>query len=174
MELISSAERNQLFESFEQEAFHLELRDDYSVPEEDGPFQSWLRGEPNDPSFMDYWVNLVRRTTASGGAWRRVRVVTEPHSDYVRWEYETTPVNLEAGESIRWLPRHKLPEEISFPAGGNDWWLIDSRLVAVGHFDNDGRVLGSELIEDPKVVAECVRIRGLLWGLATPHAEYKP
>ena len=31
MELISGAERNQLFESFAHDAFHLELRDDYSV-----------------------------------------------------------------------------------------------------------------------------------------------
>jgi len=31
VELISGAERNQLFESFAHDAFHLELRDDYSV-----------------------------------------------------------------------------------------------------------------------------------------------
>ncbi|MER6525334.1 DUF6879 family protein [Streptomyces sp. NPDC001508] len=37
-----------------------------------------------------------------------------------------------------------------------------------------GRVLGSEIIEDPDAVAECIRVRDLLWAVAVPHAEYKP
>ncbi len=174
MELISSAERNQLLESFEHDAFHLELRDDYSVPAEDGPYESWRRGEPVDNSYMDFWVDLVRRAAADGKTFRRVRVVTQPHSDYIRWEHETTSVNEAAGEGIRWLPRHHLPEGITFPVDGNDWWLIDGKILAVGHFDENGRVLGSELIQDPAVIEECVRVRDLLWGIATPHAEYKP
>jgi hypothetical protein len=56
----------------------------------------------------------------------------------------------------------------------NDWWLFDGRLLAVGHFDKHGRVLGSELIDAPDLVSECARVRDLLWDLATPHSEYKP
>ncbi|MFC6062830.1 DUF6879 family protein [Streptomyces ochraceiscleroticus] len=173
MELISSAERNQLFESFAHDAFHLELRDDYSVPNEEGPYGDWLKGTVDD-SFMEPWLQLMRRVTDSGKAVRRVRVVTEPHSSYIRWEYATTNVNEEAGESIRWLPRHKLPEGFVLPVAGNDWWLFDDKLLAVGHFDDAGRVLGSEVIEDPVIVDECVRVRDLLWDMATPHNEYKP
>lgn len=44
MELISSTERNRLIESVAHDAFHLELRDDYSVPLEDGPYEKWLGG----------------------------------------------------------------------------------------------------------------------------------
>jgi len=172
--LISSAERNQLFESFAHDAFHLELRDDYSVPNEEGPYESWLNGTGDDSSFMAPWTQLMKRVTDSGKTVRRVRVVTEPHSSYIRWEYATTGVNAEAGEAIRWLPRHKLPACLAFPVAGNDWWLFDDKLLAVGHFDDAGRVLGSELIETPSVIAECVRIRDLLWGVATPHGAYKP
>ncbi|AJC53952.1 hypothetical protein GZL_01352 [Streptomyces sp. 769] len=116
----------------------------------------------------------MKRVTDSGKTVRRVRIVTEPHSSYIQWEYATTNVNEEAGESIRWLPRHKLPEGLHFPVNGNDWWLFDDQLLAVGHFDDDGRVLGSEIVEAPNVVAECIRVRDLLWSLATPHREYKP
>ncbi|MFC9244463.1 DUF6879 family protein [Streptomyces sp. NPDC057136] len=174
MKLISSAERNQLFESFAHDAFHLELRDDYSVPNEVGPFESWLNGTVDDSSFMAPWTQLMKRVTDAGKTVRRVRVVTEPHSSYIRWEHATSGVNEEAGESIRWLPRHKLPEGLVFPVEANDWWLFDDKLLAVGHFDEDGRVLGSDLIETPSVVAECVGIRDLLWGIATPHDTYKP
>nr|WP_198676774.1 DUF6879 family protein [Streptomyces atratus] len=116
----------------------------------------------------------MKRVTDSGKTVRRVRVVTEPHSPYIQWEYATTDVNEEAGESIRWLPRHKLPEGLRFPVDGNDWWLFDDKLLAVGHFDDAGRVLGSEVIETPDIVAECIRIRDLLWPIATPTIEYKP
>ncbi|MDN3029395.1 DUF6879 family protein [Streptomyces sp. S.PB5] len=174
MELISSAQRNRLFETFTADAFHLELRDDYSVPDEDGPYESWRRGEPVDYAYMEPWTQLIKRVTAEGRTVRRVRVVTEPHSPYIQWEYAATARNEEAGEQIRWVPRHLLPGKLVFPVGGNDWWLLDDRLLAVGHFDGDGRVLGSELVEMPDVVAECVRVRDLLWDLAIPHREYKP
>ncbi|GAA1358000.1 DUF6879 family protein [Streptomyces beijiangensis] len=173
MELISGAERNQLFESFAQDAFHLELRDDYSVPDEDGPYADWLRGVV-DHSYMAPWTDMVRRVTGEGKSVRRVRVVSEPHTPYVQWEYATTAVNAEAGEDIRWLPRHNLPKHLTLPVGGNDWWLFDDKTLAVGHFDQTGRVLGSELIEDPYIVTECARVRDLLWTAATPHREYKP
>lgn len=173
MKLISSAERNQLFESFAQDAFHLELRDDYSVPDEDGPFADWLRGVV-DNSYMEPWTRMTRRVTGEGKSVRRVRVVTEPHTPYVQWEYATTPINEAAGEDIRWLPRHMLPSGLAFPVAGNDWWLFDNRTLAVGYFDENGRVLGSELITAPEVVAECIRVRDLLWNAALPHHEYKP
>ncbi|WP_434593922.1 DUF6879 family protein [Streptomyces sp. A5-4] len=173
MELISGAERNQLFESFAQDAFHLEMRDDYSVPDEDGPFADWLRGVV-DHAYMAPWTNMIRRVTSEGKSVRRVRVVSEPHTRYIQWEYATTAVNVEAGEDIRWLPRHQVPGHLVFPVGGNDWWLFDDKTLAVGHFDETGRVLGSELVEDPGIVAECVRVRDLLWAAATPHREYKP
>jgi hypothetical protein len=173
VKLISSAERNQLFESFAQDAFHLELRDDYSVPDEDGPFADWLRGVV-DNSYMEPWTRMIRRVTGEGKSVRRVRVVTEPHTPYVQWEYATTPINQEAGEDIRWIPRHNLPDGLAFPVDGNDWWLFDDETLTVGHFDENGRILGSELLKDPEVVAECVRIRDVLWAAAVPHREYKP
>lgn len=173
MELISSAERNRLFETFAHDAFHLELRDDYSVPLEDGPYESWLRGTV-DNSFMVPWTQLMKRVTNSGKTVRRVRVVTEPHSSYIQWEHATAHINEEAGESIRWLPRHRLPEGLVFPVAGNDWWLFDDKLLAVGHFDDTGRVLGSEVIEVHETVAQCVRMRDLLWASAIQHSEYKP
>ncbi|MGW1067457.1 DUF6879 family protein [Streptomyces aureus] len=52
MELIPSAERNPLFARYKRDAFHLELRDDYSVPDEDTPSHDWLTGRGSDDSFL--------------------------------------------------------------------------------------------------------------------------
>ncbi|MGK5549490.1 DUF6879 family protein [Streptomyces sp. URMC 127] len=174
MDLITPAQRDELFRSLERDAFHLELRDHYGSPVEETPYARWQRGEPDDYVWLEPWTTLMKGVTGAGKTVRRVRVVTEPHSRYVGWEHSLTRLNLEMGEDIRWLPRHRLPNGITFPVGGNDWWLFDDRLLAVGHFDTDGRVLGSELIEDPETVAECRRVRDVLWSVAIPHCEYKP
>ncbi|MBT3160584.1 hypothetical protein KQH42_27810 [Streptomyces sp. CHA1] len=174
MDLITSAQRDDLFDEFERDAFHLELRDDYGSPVEDTPYARWKRGEPDDFSWLQPWKSLMARVTGEGKTVRRVRVVSVPHTQYVTWEHSLTDLNIEVGEDIRWLPRHLLPQGITFPVQGNDWWLYDDRLLAVGHFDAEGRVLGSQIIENPATVAECIRLRDLLWSLATPHAEYKP
>ncbi|MFG2672730.1 DUF6879 family protein [Streptomyces sp. NPDC048445] len=174
MDLITSAQRDELFNSFERDAFHLELRDDYGSPVEDAPYARWQRGEPDDYVWLEPWMKLMKRVAVEGKTVRRVRVVTEPHSQYVGWEHSLTNLNIEAGEDIRWLPWHQMPEGVKFPVGGNDWWLYDDRLLAVGHFDSEGRVLGSQIIGDPDTVAECIRLRDLLWAVAIPHTEYKP
>ncbi|GAB3440126.1 hypothetical protein GCM10027570_05310 [Streptomonospora sediminis] len=174
MDLISPEQRNKLFETFESDAFHLELRDTYHVSGEEDPFTAWLDGVPDDQAWLQPWLDLMRSATALGRTVRRVRVVTEPVSDYIRFEHEGTADNIAAGEDIRWLPRHHLPEGLALPAGGRDWWLFDDRLLAVGHFDAHGRVLGSELVTDPQTAAECVRVRDELWALAIPHDTYAP
>jgi len=174
MELITPDQRDELFDTFEHDAFHLELRDEYGVPGEDGPFARWIRGEPDDFVWLEPWLARIRAATRGGRSVRRVRVVSEPTTAYIRWEHATTPLTLEAGEDIRWLPRHSLPVNATMPLGGRDWWLFDGRLLAVGVFDHDGRVLGSELLTDPAIIAQCAAIRDQLWPLAVPHAEYKP
>lgn len=174
MELMTPAQRDELLDRFQRDAFHLELRDNYRADYEDGPVERWLRGEPDDYAWHEPWLRRVRAATSAGRSIRRVRVVTEPLSDYIRWLRSVTHLNQAAGEDIRWLPRHQVPEGIRFPVSGNDFWIFDDELVTVGHFDKEGRVLGSELVTDPLVVAACVRTCDVLWPLAIPHAEFEP
>jgi hypothetical protein len=174
MELISSAQRDELFGALEKDAFHLELRDSYGNPLEDGPLVRWRSGALDDREWLRPWLARIREVTSSGKTVRRLRVVTEPVTDYVRFEWEITPDNLAAGEDIRWLPRHLVPAGTVFPHGGLDWWLFDDRLAAFGHFYDDGRVKGSEIVTDHAVVRQCASIRDQLWPLAIRHSDYQP
>jgi hypothetical protein len=174
VQLVSSQQRDQLFGEVEREAFHLELRDYYGTPAEDGVFASWRAGTLDHRAWLAAWSAVVRDLTATGKAVRRLRVVTEPISEYVRFEWEVTPDNLAAGEDIRWLPRHLLPVGIVFPRGGLDWWLFDDRVAAFGHFHEDGQVKGSEIVTDPAAVRQCAAVRDRLWPLAIRHDEYQP
>ena len=90
MDLIAPAQRDELFRSFERDAFHLELRDDYGSPVEDTPYARWQQGEQDDYAWLDPWMTLMKRATGAGKTVRRVRVVTEPHSEYVGREHSPT------------------------------------------------------------------------------------
>ncbi|MEU9109022.1 DUF6879 family protein [Streptomyces xanthophaeus] len=57
--------------------------------------------------------------------------------------------------------------------GCAQWWLVDDRFLAVGHFDETGRVLGSGPIADSDVVVECMRVRDVLWASGVAHRDYK-
>ena len=73
---------------------------------------------------------LLTTATEAGDAHavmiRRVRVVSEPLSDYLRWEHACTDVNISAGEDVRWLPRTKAAG-LLLP--GADCWVSGHRVV---------------------------------------------
>ena len=86
-------------------AVHLEMRDHYGVAAEADAFRAWLATGHLDtgPGSPDWapWVDLVSRTVVRGVAVRRARIISEPVSDYIRYEHASTEVNVHAGEQVR-------------------------------------------------------------------------
>ncbi|CAM3021767.1 MULTISPECIES: DUF6879 family protein [Streptomyces] len=163
-----------LLDSATESALHLEMRDQYAVSHENEHFRIWKEtGErPTDPDspYWRAWVSLVRRTVARGVPVRRVRIVSEPVTEYIRYEYAGTPVNLAAGEQVRWLARRRA-SDIALP--GNDFWLIDGRLIRWNHFTGDGQSAGGEMCDDPATAKLCATAFEAAWERATPHSDYK-
>ncbi|MFB7910648.1 DUF6879 family protein [Kitasatospora sp. NPDC056076] len=154
-------------------AVHLEMRDAYGVADEAAAFEEFKRSgtvdtDPDSPWWAG-WVPLVRETVGRGVRLRRARIVSEPVTDYIRWEHALTTVNLAAGEQVRWLPR-RLASDIPLP--GNDLWLIDDRLVLFHWFSGDGAWAGHRYSEDPAVVELVSGAFETVWERGTPHADY--
>lgn len=160
----------ELFRATRHSAFHLEMRDGY---EQDEAFREWQRGDRFDPAERwPWWGELVSSAVARGVDVRRVRVVSEPVSAYVRYEYElTSGHNVKAGEAVRWLPRTRA-NTLLLP--GNDLWLFDRSRVLFNHFAGDGTMTGEELVTAPHVVSRCASAFDAIWDAATPHEEYVP
>ncbi|MPZ65844.1 MAG: hypothetical protein GEU83_10135 [Pseudonocardiaceae bacterium] len=158
-----------LFRTFTQTAFHLELKDSYHVRHESGPFDLFLEGKPDDFVWHEPWLALVHEATQAGKRMTRVRVVTVPHSDYARWGMTVAPLNIEAGEDIRWLPRH-LTTGIDFPA--DDYWLFDDSRIVFTVFEDDGRFAGGLETFDSETIEQCRKVHEQVWNLAIPHADY--
>ncbi|WP_028927634.1 DUF6879 family protein [Pseudonocardia acaciae] len=170
MELLQGEAFDDLFRTFEREAFHLELQDSYHTPEETGPFRLFLDGKDDDLGWHLPWLNLVREVTASGRRIRRARVVTVPHVDYTRWGLAVAEHNVAAGEDIRWLPRHLVD------AGAltlDDYWLFDDERVVFTVFEPGGRFAGGAATVDPVIVRHCREVRDRVWQMAVPHGRYR-
>ncbi|MGW7413163.1 DUF6879 family protein [Streptomyces sp. NPDC054863] len=156
-------------------AVHLEMRDVYGVGDEAEDFERFKRtGKANtDPnlSFWPHWVPLVTDAISRGVVMRRARIVSEPVTDYIRYEHAITPLNLQAGELVRWLPRHQA-SDLALP--GNDFWVLDDRLVQFNIFTGAGdwAERGKQFTEDPAVVKLCTTAFETVWERAVPHEEF--
>lgn len=162
-----------LFRACRQSASHLEMRDTYAVQEEQADIEKWragLWGPEQDAESKAGWLELMRATAARGVRLRRARIVSEPVTEYIRFEHEGTPQNIAAGEDVRWLPRTRA-SGLALP--GNDYWVFDAATVLFNHFTGDGGWIGNELTSDPSVAALCTEAFESVWRIAVPHHEYQ-
>jgi hypothetical protein len=160
-----------LLRSAEGNAWHLELRDAYVLDDPD--WLDWQAGRRFNPAdrWAD-WSDLIRATTARGVDVRRLRVVSEPVTEYIRFEYDVTAGhNIAAGEDVRWLPRHAasgllLPVE--------DLWVFDRQVVLWNHFGGDSSWVGEEQSDVPALARLCASSFDAAWERGIPHEDYQP
>lgn len=151
-------------------AWRLEMRDGYM--RSDPWFQAWQSGRFDAYDEPRPWLDLIRSVTGDGMAVRRARVVSEPVSEYIRFEHATTQENVHAGERVRWVPRRRT-SAIALP--GNDCWIVDEKLVLFSHYTGEGELSpdGRELADDPEVVKLCVAAFSAAWELGVDHEDYQ-
>jgi len=150
-------------------AVHLETRDVY-LPD-DAVYADWRAGVRLDPAerWRD-WFDLVTATVARGVVVRRARVVSEPVTDYIRYEYEMTKaLNVAGGERVRWLSRRNAAD-LLVPCA--DFWVFDDRFVQFNHFAGDGAWQDVERTADPAVVKVCIEAFERVWDRSVDHEDY--
>lgn len=165
MTLATRQEFEHLFDTFEHTAWRLECQGEYHEPEEEEPLRRFLAGEPDDGAWFADWPAWIRKQRTSGRTVGRVRMLTEPLTDYLRFELSITPAAVEAGEDIRVL------SEVHFRAldvPTTDFWIFDGRTVAELAFGTTG-VLGAEIISDPARVAAYRDRQRRTWDAAVPY-----
>ncbi|MGH3852187.1 MAG: DUF6879 family protein [Pseudonocardiaceae bacterium] len=160
------------FSQFERTCFRLETLAFYGGSGEDASLAAYLAGQypPPDAERQD-WTRLVRAATSRGRLMSRVHVVTEPLSDYLRFELAWSyPQSVTAGEDVRIL----LVAGDGWPAGipRSDFWLFDDRELFNMVYASDGRWLGAEYVTDPAVVARACQARASALHVAQSWAEF--
>jgi hypothetical protein len=170
---VTGAAWTELLITFEHSAWRYECQGEYHEPYEAEPFRKFLAGEPDDLQWMASWLRGVRDNTASGKSVGRVRVLTEPLTDYLRWEMELAYVNVAAGEDIRVLAP---ADAARLKLGSDDFWLLDDRRAAVMRFGGSGfedaMLYDHDSEGDAEMIRRCREIRDLALRHARPFAEH--
>ncbi|MEV5568629.1 DUF6879 family protein [Spirillospora sp. NPDC052269] len=168
MELISAEQRAALLWAG-RPFLKLELRDSYAFDAE--LFDAWRRGDREVMArTVEGWRGKVASEVAAGRRLRRVRVVSEPLSEYQRMAVQISGSAVEAGEELRWLPRRLVS---TLPLPGNDCFVLEDLVIFNVLGGSDERV-EIQLHRDPDVVEFCQTAFEAAWKLATPHREYRP
>lgn len=155
--------------AFRHTAFRLEVRENYSETEEEPIVRQFLDSGEIDESYMDDWIAELAPRLSAGERMERVRVVSEPHSDYTQFGLALARFNVQAGEDIRYLPR---PRAAQLGLPDHDFWLIDSTTLLILRFGDDDVLLGADLVTDPAVVVKHCYYRDVAQHYAVPWQEY--
>lgn len=168
-----AAEFRAKFDAFSYSVFRLETLQSYGNSGEDEAFAAFLAYEPPPPldPAAEAWNAMLRRNTQAGRVQQRVHVVTEPLTDYLRFELTAYAVSVEAGEDVR-IVRVAAGEPWPSDLPRLDYFLFDSSEMYLHHYDDAGNWLGTEAITDPATIVQACRWRDAALYRATPWWDY--
>lgn len=170
------ADLGSAFQNLTTSWFRLETLQAYDVEEEHESFAEFLRTGRLDSPGDTQWRAMISGHVDAGRSLQRVHVVEEPLTDYVRYEIAEYVRNHDAGEDIRLLP---VPAG-DWPEGlpqGTDFWLLDDgqprQSAWAMEYDNEGRFLGVEEVQDPDLIDTYRKWRDTALGLSVPLNDYR-
>jgi hypothetical protein len=170
LDSISYEELTDLINSFQWEALHLEMRDSYGTAAEIPHLAKWEAGEPDDTEWLQPWFDRVNAATRVGKVFRRVRIISEPVSNYQKWILKDSHRFVEAGEDIRWVPRDRVSTVALL---GNDFWLFDDQTVVFLIFAANGLVMHRQKTSERTAITLCRDSFESVWKLSIPNSEYQ-
>ncbi|MGP8299708.1 DUF6879 family protein [Streptomyces inhibens] len=168
-EVIDKDEFRKLFESFEHSAWHLETRRGYASDREDESYQEFLDTGTVTWDLDSAWCTNMRTQTAAGKHVGRVRIVDNPPTSGQLFLLGYAQCNAATGEDVRNLWRADA-DRLHLPA--EDFWIFDSRLVALLNFDDADVLLNVELITEPAEVVRYCQVRDAAWHHAIPYETF--
>lgn len=157
-----------LFATVERSSWRWECQGHYAVDEDE--VDQWragtaVRGNADDMAWRAYIQGLRQR----GIPFERVRMLTEPLTDYLRWMLATTQWNVDSGEDIRWLSQ-SAATELGLPS--YDFYLLDDNRVAIFLFTEAKDLLGVDVDDDADVVDRHRAWQTAAWKHAVPHGDH--
>ncbi|MFD4262227.1 DUF6879 family protein [Streptomyces sp. NPDC058534] len=168
-ELVDRDTFRRLFVAFKHTAWRLETRRAYASDREDPDFQEFLAtgSSPCDPN--EPWFVNIKAQTEAGKRVGRVRIADNPPTTEQLFLLDYARHNAAVGEDMRYLWREDA-DRAALPA--EDFWIFDSRIVALLHFDDQDNMLDIELITEPAEVVRYAIVRDAAMHHAVPWDEF--
>jgi hypothetical protein len=162
-----------LAEHHHHDLLRVETFDHYTAASDGTEFARYRAGEPEpDRASKAAWLDRLRADTASGRPWRRLRVITPPLTDYVRYSCEWGYTdNTAAGEQVRVLDLAAAPPGSDVLLRLGDFYLLDHAHAAAMRYDPAGRFLSADPVPDPLTgIYRSAASAG--WGLGEPFERW--
>ncbi|WP_434742447.1 DUF6879 family protein [Micromonospora sp. SH-82] len=155
----------------ERTVFRLETLNRYTAPGEADLLRAFHEGAPmpRRAPDTDPWLRMVADSVESGRRWSRVHVLDRPLSDYLRFELLGYQGNVAAGEDVRIADRAEVPEALGRLT--RDFWLLDDVLAVVIEYNEEGRRVAMEPINDVK---DLLNQQALAMEHSMPLLDYLP
>lgn len=128
---------DKLFEIFQEEAFRLETLSVYDVPEEIDAIKEFKETGKVINNIDDEWMNLLK----IGKPVKRLRLLSNPLSNYELFELEIYKSNIKCGEDIRVINRNGFKEELQ------DFWIFDMKWIGIMIYDKNGKFIDMDFHE---------------------------
>ncbi|MCF2127582.1 DUF6879 family protein [Streptomyces sp. NPDC049936] len=158
-----------LFGKFEHTAWRLETRRRYASDETTDTYRQFVETGKANWTFDHPYCKTIREQTDLGKRVERVRIVDQPATVGQRYLLDNAKRNSGMGEDIRNLWRADA-DRLRLPA--EDFWLFDSRLIALLRFDDDDQLTHVDLITEPAEVVRCCMVRDAAWHHAVPWKRF--
>jgi hypothetical protein len=154
------------FDTFTRDATRIEVLPSFRIEEEAAALVTAREGRRPDLGFLREWHEYLDEVRASGRTSRRLRLISDPITEYerfeVRWGYTS---NAEHGEEIRLLSRSATPDV-------EDYWIFDNEMVFEMLYSPDGSFIGSQAVDADKAKSIVIWLAAT-WPSATPLTDYR-
>jgi len=124
----------QYFQSANKSLFRFEALQDYKVD-----------GDRIDDEDMKEWWDFIASKTNNGVKMERVRLVTEPLTEYTKNELVVHRKSKMFGDDIR-IIKEKTFKRLNIPQ--EDFWLIDEAVVLKMNYSETGEYNGFDIIKN--------------------------
>ena len=161
---ITYDEFDKAFDSFAKRAFRFEALPFYDIEEEHEAFAAFKAGRPVELAAQKSWRTFLRECQRDAKTVERVRVITEPLTDYLRfeWRYGYVP-SMRAGELIYAIAAKQFGDTL---ADIPDFWLFDDHQLIFLRYDEKGRFIEAAECTDADTLATYVELRDDLLRVA--------
>ncbi|MDD3340881.1 MAG: hypothetical protein PHN72_01580 [Bacilli bacterium] len=120
-------------------------------------YQNYINGVPEHSFEPSDWFRTVVQHTKNGRVVERIRVIPEEINPYIIFEFETGYVpHSVAGEKIHTISIEKYNALLSQIKKG-DFWIFDDETVLEMIYSDDGKFLGTNVVDESFAVQEFIR-----------------
>lgn len=157
----------------QQSIFRLETLSMYQVPKDFIIFKTWKKDKSIvNKAFRD-WFHLLEKTKKRQVTMQRVRIITLPLSEYLKYEVDVWKQSAKKGEQIFFL-ESKLYQELikQLQLKPKDFWLFDNNRVILFHYNKKGNFLKEELVQNKKTIKQYENFKEILLERSLPLKKF--